>query len=133
MTLYRLFLAILALPMPLVLSLREELLISSPNFSVQGSWVENVTSPVRQFLGIPGGALVSGGSAVPYTNGARLVAEQKDVILVSINYRVNIFGFPGAAGLDGKNLNPGILDQRMAVEWVYQNIGYFGGDASRMT
>lgn len=82
---------------------------------------------------IPGGALVSGGAAVPYTNGARLVDAQKDVILVSINYRVNIFGFPGAAALDGRHLNPGLLDQRTAVEWIYNNIAYFGGNASRIT
>ncbi|KAH7124865.1 Alpha/Beta hydrolase protein [Dactylonectria estremocensis] len=64
---------------------------------------------------IPGGALVSGGSAVPYTNGARFAEAQK-MVIVSLDYRVNIFGFPGAGGLDGRSLNPSLLDQRKAVE-----------------
>lgn len=81
---------------------------------------------------IPGGALVSGGAAVPNTNGARFVAAQK-MVMVTLNYRVNIFGFPGAAGLDGRHVNPGLLDQRKAVEWVYANIALFGGDPEKMT
>ena len=48
------------------------------------------------------------------------------------SYRLNIFGFPNAAALNGHNLNPGFLDQRKAVEWLYNNIAAFGGDASRM-
>lgn len=42
------------------------------------------------------------------------------------SYRVNIFGFPNAAGLDEQNL--GLLDQRAALEWVRDNIEAFGGD-----
>ena len=34
--------------------------------------------------------------------------------------------------MDGRNLNPGPLDHRKAVEWVYNNIGAFGGDPDRM-
>jgi carboxylesterase type B len=50
---------------------------------------------------------------------------------VSFNYRLNIFGFPSAPGLE--SLNPGILDQRAAVEWVQANIEAFGGDAKRIS
>jgi carboxylesterase type B len=48
------------------------------------------------------------------------------------SYRLNIFGFPNAAALGGRNLNPGFLDQRKAVEWLYYNIAAFGGDPTRM-
>lgn len=82
---------------------------------------------------IPGGALLNGGSAVPYTDGSSIVGAHQDVIVVSINYRVNIFGFPAAAALDGRHHNVGLLDQRKAVEWVYENIWAFGGNASRIT
>lgn len=51
---------------------------------------------------------------------------------VCTSYRLNIFGFPKAAALDGHNMNPGLLDQRKAVEWVCQNIHAFGGDAEKM-
>ncbi len=49
-----------------------------------------------------------------------------------VSYRLNIFGFPNAAALDGRNLNPGFLDQRKAVEWLHYSIAAFGGDPSRM-
>lgn len=46
------------------------------------------------------------------------------------SYRLNIFGFPSAAGLEHQNL--GLMDQRLAVEWTQQNIAQFGGDPARM-
>jgi carboxylesterase type B len=49
------------------------------------------------------------------------------------SYRVNVFGYPNAASLNKHNLNPGLLDQRKAVEWVYENIAAFGGDPERIT
>lgn len=51
--------------------------------------------------------------------------------LRSDSYRINIFGFPNAPGLPDENL--GLLDQRLAVEWVRDNIAAFGGDPSRIT
>ncbi|KAF2678095.1 alpha/beta-hydrolase [Lentithecium fluviatile CBS 122367] len=78
-----------------------------------------------------GGGHTSGGAASPYKYGHRIVRDQ-NVILVALNYRLNIFGYPKAAALDGHNLNPGLLDQRKAVEWVYQNIHAFGGAADKM-
>lgn len=45
----------------------------------------------------------------------------------SDSYRLNIFGFPAAPGLGDKQLNPGLLDVRRAVEWVRDNIAAFGG------
>jgi cholinesterase len=48
----------------------------------------------------------------------------------STSYRINIFGFPKARFLP--DLNPGLLDQRLAVEWVRDNIAAFGGDPKRI-
>lgn len=48
------------------------------------------------------------------------------------SYRLNIFGFPTAAGLPANAQNLGLLDQRFAVEWLRTHIGAFGGDADRM-
>ncbi|KAL1889493.1 hypothetical protein Sste5346_008871 [Sporothrix stenoceras] len=81
---------------------------------------------------IHGGALMTGDSSTPYQRGNRLVANHEDVVVVSVNYRVNIFGFPRAGALDGRHLNPGFLDVRLAVEWIHHNIGAFGGDPARM-
>ncbi|TIA21190.1 acetylcholinesterase [Aureobasidium pullulans] len=79
---------------------------------------------------IYGGGFSTGGQDVPYQIPSQWVERAQDHIVVSINYRVNIFGFPNAAGLSDQNV--GLLDQRAAVEWVRDNIVRFGGDPSRM-
>jgi len=62
------------------------------------------------------------------------VAQGKDVIYVSVNYRVGGFGFLAGPELrkDG-SVNLGHLDQRLGMEWVADNIAAFGGDPSRVT
>ncbi len=84
--------------------------------------------PVALFL--PGGDFVGGGVDVPYQQPANWVERTQKHIIVTTNYRLNIGGFPWAAGLDTQNL--GLLDARMALEWVYANIASFGGDPSRI-
>ncbi|KAK3395316.1 Alpha/Beta hydrolase protein [Podospora didyma] len=85
--------------------------------------------PVALF--IPGGSWVTGGVDVPYQKPAAWIERTLAHIVVTANYRVNIAGFPWAAGLETQNL--GVLDQRSALEWVYANIAAFGGDPSRIT
>ena len=46
------------------------------------------------------------------------------------SYRINILGFPGSPTSPN---NLGLLDQRLALEWIRDNIGSFGGDSSRIT
>jgi carboxylesterase type B len=78
---------------------------------------------------IYGGGFGSGSSYTPLYNGARL-ADEHDVVLVTVNYRVNIFGFPRAPFL--ADLNPGLLDQRLGMEWVrdkYENQPSFDSGA----
>ncbi|OBT44866.1 hypothetical protein VE00_05016 [Pseudogymnoascus sp. WSF 3629] len=76
-----------------------------------------------------GGGYTIGSSSDPIYDG-QYIADQEDVVLVTFNYRLNIFGFPGAPGYH-KNL--GILDQRLAIEWVPDNIRAFGGDPKRIS
>ncbi|KAJ6549620.1 Alpha/Beta hydrolase protein [Mycena vulgaris] len=90
----------------------------------------NVWAPDQQSEMLPvivwffGGAFVQGGADSLYFNAAPAH------IVVSVNFRSNIFGFPNAAGLADQNL--GLLDQRAALEWVRDNIGAFGGDAGKI-
>ncbi|KAL3424092.1 carboxylesterase [Phlyctema vagabunda] len=78
---------------------------------------------------IHGGGFSGGTGSLPVFNGATL-AEEEDVIIVTINYRVSILGWPGNP--ESQN-NLAFLDQRLAVEWVRDNIANFGGDTSRIT
>ncbi|OTA90440.1 hypothetical protein M434DRAFT_33595 [Hypoxylon sp. CO27-5] len=82
---------------------------------------------------ITGGAFLVGGSTVPYQNPTPWVESSQRHIVVSINYRLTIFGFPNAAGLAPHERNLGLLDQRLGLEWVHKHIASFGGDPSRMT
>lgn len=69
-----------------------------------------------------------GNTNTPFANGQYL-ADTEDIIVVSTNYRLNVFGFPGAPGAD---TNLGLRDQRLAVEWIYENIKSFGGSPDKI-
>ena len=66
------------------------------------------------------------------------VLAEKDVVHVSINYRLGIWGFLAHAELaaedpDGSTGNYGLLDQIAALRWVRQHIAHFGGDPDNVT
>ena len=72
-----------------------------------------------------------GSNALSTYDGTSFAANQ-DVILVAINYRTNVFGFPGTPELPLNATNLGFLDQRFALHWVQRNIHAFGGDPSKV-
>ena len=76
-----------------------------------------------------GGGFHGGGASDDAEQGG-IFADEQDVVMVNFNYRLGIFGFSGAPGL---TQNAGLLDQRLALEWVRDNIEAFGGDPSRIT
>jgi carboxylesterase type B len=62
------------------------------------------------------------------------VSQGKPIIFVTVNYRVGGFGFlPGAEILADGSANLGLLDQRLGLQWVADNIGAFGGDPTKVT
>ncbi|KAI9038834.1 Carboxylesterase [Aspergillus affinis] len=81
---------------------------------------------------IPGGAMQYGHSGQPIYDGSGFAAFQ-DVILVTINYRTNIFGFSNSPAINDDSKNVGLYDQRLALDWVKTNIASFGGDPSKIT
>ena len=85
--------------------------------------------PKAVMVWIYGGRFNIGDSNTTFYQGQYL-ADFEDVVVVSLNYRINIFGFSGAPG---KTQNVGLLDQRLAIEWVRDNIAGFGGDPSKIT
>jgi para-nitrobenzyl esterase len=65
-----------------------------------------------------------------------IVSQEKDVIVVSLNYRLGVLGFLGLGGLLSESNttgNYGLLDQIAALQWVQQNIGHYGGDPGNVT
>ncbi|HTS10484.1 MAG TPA: carboxylesterase/lipase family protein [Candidatus Limnocylindrales bacterium] len=83
-----------------------------------------------------GGGFAAGATSEPRQDGE--VLAKKGVVVVSMNYRLGIFGFFAYAGLaaeSGHNAagNYGLLDQVAALEWVHRNIKEFGGDADKVT
>lgn len=76
---------------------------------------------------IHGGSFTSGGSAE--YEASTLVAAG-DVIIVSINYRLGLFGF---MFIDGIASNAALYDQQLALKWIYDNAPKFGGDKDRIT
>ena len=80
---------------------------------------------------------VSGSSNI-YNGDALVATSNNTVIVVTINYRLSIFGFLGgdviaAQTSDKSQGNFGIQDQRLAMKWVKENIAAFGGDPSQIT
>jgi para-nitrobenzyl esterase len=85
---------------------------------------------------IHGGSNLNGAGSQPEYDGSNLAA--KGVVVVTINYRLDIFGFfahPELTKESGTNSsgNYGLLDQIAALKWVQKNMRAFGGDRSRVT
>lgn len=57
---------------------------------------------------------------------------QKDVIVVTLNYRLHVLGFLSLPSM-GISGNAGLKDQQMAIEWVHENISAFNGDPENIT
>jgi len=84
---------------------------------------------------IHGGGYVAGASSEPRHNGDFL--PTRGVVLVTINYRLGVFGFLATTDLareaNGAAGNYGLLDMVAALEWVKANIRNFGGDPGNVT
>ena len=90
--------------------------------------------PVMVYL--HGGGYNAGAGDAPGVDGSTL-ARQGDVVVVTVNHRLNVFGFchfgDGAADDFADAGNAGMLDIVAALRWVRDNIAAFGGDASNVT
>ena len=92
------------------------------------NYINDDKVPVMVFF--HGGAYRNGGCDSPIYNSAALVKEG-NVIVVKINYRLNIFGF--VKDVNGYYSNNGLLDAIEGLKWVKNNIQYFGGDINNIT
>ncbi|QKG23799.1 carboxylesterase/lipase family protein [Actinomadura verrucosospora] len=112
----------------------------------QGSEAEdclylNVTTPAEAAPGkrlpvlvwVHGGSFKDGGGSL---YGARRLAVQGQAVVVTVNYRLGVFGFLAHPSLDQKKNASGdfgLEDQQAALRWVRRNAAAFGGDSGNVT
>jgi para-nitrobenzyl esterase len=97
--------------------------------------LDNKARPVMVWM--HGGGFSAGSGNYLLYDGTNL-AKKEDVVVVSVNHRLNLFGFLHLAGLGGgekwaQSTNVGVQDLVAALQWVKDNIENFGGDADRVT
>lgn len=102
----------------------------------------NVWTPAKASKGVPvmvwihGGAFQAGSGTGPNSHGAALARQ--GVVVVTINYRLGVFGFLAHPELTREGggapaTNFGLQDQIAALRWVRDNIAAFGGDPTQVT
>ena len=107
-------------------------------------WTPDVSAKkLPVMVWIHGGGNVGGSASdpVPFANtgyfySGSFLASNHGVVVVSLNYRLGVFGFfahPGLVAEGSKNGNQGLWDQRLALQWVKNNIDKFGGDPGNVT
>ncbi|PWY65622.1 cholinesterase [Aspergillus sclerotioniger CBS 115572] len=86
-------------------------------------WIYGGSFEVGSNMDLPGGPIVEAS-----------INQDLPIIFVSANYRLGGFGFlPGQRVRDDESANLGLQDQRLALQWVADNIHNFGGDPSKVT
>jgi para-nitrobenzyl esterase len=95
---------------------------------------KNAKLPVMVW--IYGGGFTTGGTSEPRQDGEHLA--HKGVLVVSMNYRLGVFGFLALPALAQESPNHaagnyGLMDQVAALRWVQHNIAAFGGDPANVT
>ena len=95
--------------------------------------LDNAKRPVMFW--IHGGGFSTGSGSSAWYDGVRLAAKQ-DVVVVTINHRLNVFGYLYFGDLGGGEFRDaasvGMLDCVLALQWVKDNIASFGGDPKRV-
>jgi para-nitrobenzyl esterase len=96
----------------------------------------SATAKLPVMLWLHGGGFVEGSGSLPSFDGENLA--RKGVLVVTINYRLGVFGFMAHPELSAESAhhtsgNYGMLDQLAALKWVKANIQAFGGDPNNVT
>jgi para-nitrobenzyl esterase len=101
-------------------------------------WTPSITGGRKRpiMVWLHGGGFTSGSGGFVCYNGQEL-ARKHDVVVVTVNHRLTVFGYLYFAGIGGEKYaqssNVGMLDIVAALEWVRDNAAAFGGDAGNVT
>lgn len=103
-------------------------------------WTSNPESSANNpvIVWIHGGAYILGGTADPLYDGQKFAQAHRDVVFVTINYRLGMMGFIDFSEVEGgedfpDSQNLGLLDTIQALKWIKANIRGFGGDPDNVT
>ena len=101
-------------------------------------WTPGLDSENRPVLVyFHGGGFFNGNAIEQDGYGGENLSRYGDVVVCSVNHRLNAFGYTNLASIGGEKYahsgNVGILDLIAALEWVHDNIAYFGGDPENVT
>jgi len=94
-------------------------------------WAPAVKGKYPVMVWFHGGGFASGNGGYTIYEGSRM-AGRNEVVMVTVNHRLNSFGFTDLSSLGG-GTNVGMLDCIAALEWVRDNIAAFGGDPKNVT
>ena len=127
----------LGLQLATIFTTRSDMKIDNEDCLFLNVWTpdtDNTKRPVMVWL--HGGGYAYGSGAWPVYDGSRL-AHKGDVVVVTVNHRLNVFGYlhlPEVAGAEyAHSGNAGMLDIVLALEWVRDNAAAFGGDPGNVT
>ncbi len=114
-----------------------ELLPMSEDCLVLNVWTPRLDSKRRPVMvWFHGRGFYAGAGSEPLYDGARL-ARRGDVVVVTVNHRLNVFGYLHLAEVGGEAWqstgNAGVQDMQLALEWVRDNIAAFGGNPQNVT
>lgn len=97
---------------------------------------EGVNFKMPVLVWFHGGSFTMGAGSDSHAEDIQELVMTHHMLVITINYRLGIFGFLGSERLrhgTGASVgNFGTLDQQMALRWITNNIGYFGGDPDRL-
>ena len=97
-------------------------------------WTPSTSGKRAVMFWMHGGGFSTGSGSSAWYDGTN-IARKQDVVIVTVNHRLNVFGYCDLSAYGGKYAqsgNVGMLDCVLALEWVRDNIERFGGDPSRV-
>ena len=99
-------------------------------------WSKSLTGKKPVLFWLHGGGYAIGSASIPLYDGFNF-ASKRDVVMVSINHRLNVFGYTYLDQVSNgeyvDSASAGILDCVLALQWVRDNIARFGGDPKNVT
>jgi para-nitrobenzyl esterase len=99
-------------------------------------WTNSLNGRRPVMVWLHGGGFTSGNGGYTMYDGANL-ARKRDVVAITLNHRLNAFGYMYLAGAGGEKYaaasNVGMTDIVLALQWVRDNIAKFGGDPNNVT